>query len=68
MFCAIFTQSSDAFWGPSNILKINCKAVSTTASSKKIIVIKEYRCQFSGPKILPQSNQNYSAEIAPTET
>ena len=35
---------------------------------KKVIVIKEYRYQFSGPKILPQSNQNYSAEIAPTET
>ena len=33
MFCGIFTQSFDAFWGHSNILKINCKAVSTTASS-----------------------------------
>ena len=33
MICGIFTQSFDAFWGHSNILKINCKAVSTTASS-----------------------------------
>ena len=32
MFCAIFTKSFNAFWGHSNILKINCKAVSTTAS------------------------------------
>ena len=35
MFCGIFTQSFDAFWGHSNILKINCNAVSTTASSIK---------------------------------
>ena len=35
---------------------------------KKIIIANEYSYQFSGPKILPQSNQNYSAEIAPTET
>ena len=34
---------------------------------KEIIIAKEYICQFSSPKILPQSNQNYSAEIAPSE-
>ena len=34
MFCTIFTQSFDAFWCNSIILKINCKAVSTTASNK----------------------------------
>ena len=33
MFGGIFTQSFDAFWGHSNVLKINCKAVSTTANS-----------------------------------
>ena len=35
---------------------------------KEIIIAKEYIYQFSSPKILPRSNQNYSAEIAPTET
>ena len=39
MFCGIFTQSFDAFWGHSNILKINCKAVSTTASSKNLVSV-----------------------------
>ena len=34
---------------------------------KEIIIAKEYICQFSSPKILPRSNQNYSAEIAPSE-
>ena len=33
---------------------------------KNIIVAKEYIYRF--PKILPQSNQNNSAEIAPPET
>ena len=33
IFCGIFTQSFDAFWGHLNILKINCKVVSTTSSS-----------------------------------
>ena len=35
---------------------------------KNIIVAKEYIYRFSSPKILPQSNQNSSAEIAPPET
>ena len=35
---------------------------------KNIIVANKYIYRFSSPKILPQSNQNISAEIAPPET
>ena len=38
MFCGIFIQSFDAFWGHSKILKIKRKAVSVTGSSIKLSI------------------------------
>ena len=49
MFCGIFTQSFDAFWGHSNILKIYCKAVSTTASSTKFLMFLQIMLHFKPP-------------------
>ena len=37
------------------------------ANVKKLITAKVINYQFSRIKIPPQSNQNYSAEIGPTE-
>ena len=43
MFRGIFTQSFDAFWGHSKILKIKRKAVSATGSStKQPIILSSY--------------------------
>ena len=38
------------------------------ANVKKLIAAKVMISQFSSWKIPPQSNQNYSAEIGPTES